>query len=242
MVLKKTSTTQKKKNENWGINVVGPPLYRKTPIIWTFSVRVVKYDCGIAPPYRRTHACAHLICTKVYAGVVLLYRSNEHRHGCVCKAGQCHTTPAYPLFRKGLADVSPTLPLPGLETRAPDLQNHCSTTRSTNFCTAQVSTGMGPSVRRGNATPVIEDQPAVADHFGAEDAMVSDSPVSPVQPERRVRFNPDTKVQVPHPHYTRLQQRCNMADRVLTTSGVPEVRVKLSGSAVDSITAYLEKR
>jgi hypothetical protein len=101
---------------------------------------------------------------------------------------------------------------------------------------------MGPSVRRGNATPVIEDQPAVADHFGAEDAMVSDSPVSPVQPERRVRFNPDTKVQVPHPHYTRLQQRCNMADRVLTTSGVPEVRVKLSGSAVDSITAYLEKR
>jgi Reverse transcriptase (RNA-dependent DNA polymerase) len=32
-----------------------------------------------------------------------------------------------------------------------------------------------------------------------------------------------------------------MAD-ILTTSGVPEVRVKLSGSAVDSITAYLEKR
>jgi hypothetical protein len=72
--------------------------------------------------------------------------------------------------------------------------------------------------------------------------MVLDSPVSTVQPERRVRFNLDTQVQVPHPHYTRLQQRRNMADRVLITSGVPEVRVKLSGSAVDSITAYLEKR
>jgi hypothetical protein len=87
--------------------------------------------------------------------------------------------------------------------------------------------------------PVIEDQTAVADQFGADDAMV---PVIAAQPVRMVRYTPETQVQVPHPHNTRLQQRRNMVDRVLTTTGVPEVRVKLSGSAVETITAFLEKR
>jgi hypothetical protein len=50
-----------------------------------------KNTCGIALPYRRTHACAHLTCTKVQRRGIFLYRSSEHRHGCVCKAGQCHT-------------------------------------------------------------------------------------------------------------------------------------------------------
>jgi hypothetical protein len=80
--------------------------------------------------------------------------------------------------------------------------------------------------------PVIEDQPEVADQFGQEDRTVNTASGT------RVRV----PVQVPHPHNTRLQQRRSMADHSLTTSGVPDVKVKLSGSAVDSITAYLEKR
>jgi hypothetical protein len=67
--------------------------------------------------------------------------------------------------------------------------------------------------------PVIEDQTADADQFGVDDAMV---PVIAAQPVRMVRFTPETQVQVPQPHNTRLQQRRNMVDRVLTTTGVPE--------------------
>jgi hypothetical protein len=50
----------------------------------------------------------------------------------------------------------------------------------------------------------------------------------------------DTRIRVPRPHNTRLQQRRSMADRVLTTSAEPEVKVRISGSAVESITAFLE--
>jgi hypothetical protein len=68
--------------------------------------------------------------------------------------------------------------------------------------------------------PVIEDQPEVADQFGQEDRTVNTASGT------RVRV----PVQVPHPHNTRLQQRRSMADHSLTTSGVPDVKVKLSGS------------
>jgi Reverse transcriptase (RNA-dependent DNA polymerase) len=80
--------------------------------------------------------------------------------------------------------------------------------------------------------PITEDQPAVAEEFGREDRTVTTVPGTRVL----------VPVQVPHPHSTRLQQRRSMADHSLTTSGVPEVKVKLSGSAVESIAAYLNKR
>jgi hypothetical protein len=83
---------------------------------------------------------------------------------------------------------------------------------------------------------VIEDQPEVADQFGQEDRTVNTAS------DTRVRVPVQVPVQVPHPHNTRLQQRRSMADHSLTTSGVPDMKVKLSGSAVDSIIAYLEKR
>jgi hypothetical protein len=55
--------------------------------------------------------------------------------------------------------------------------------------------------------------------------------------DTRVRVSVQVPVQVPHPHNTRLQQKRSMTDH----SGVPDLKVELSGSAVELITAYLEK-
>jgi Reverse transcriptase (RNA-dependent DNA polymerase) len=97
-----------------------------------------------------------------------------------------------------------------------------------------------PSVREDQPA-VIEDQPHVADQFGQEDQAVPPAVVA--QPDIRIRGpQSDTRIQVPHRHNTRLQQRRSTADHVLTTLGMPEKKVRISGSAVESITAFLEKR
>jgi hypothetical protein len=91
-----------------------------------------------------------------------------------------------------------------------------------------------PSVG-GDHTEVNEDQPAV--------------PQGPVQQVREAqRFRPVASqpsrlpVRVPHRHNTRLQNRRDNEDRVLVTSGVTDGKIEISGSAVASITAFLEKR
>jgi hypothetical protein len=83
-----------------------------------------------------------------------------------------------------------------------------------------------------NQPTVIEDQPTVADQFGQEDTEVL----------RSAAAKPDTQIRVPHRQNTRLQQRRSETDRVLTTAVVPELKVRMLGSAVESITAFLEKR
>jgi hypothetical protein len=106
---------------------------------------------------------------------------------------------------------------------------------------------------------VMEDQPLVTeDHqlltdqlgqkgplvLGQEGPPVPDPPAR-VWPRRPTGPRPTSKSGYTGPSSIptqyRLQQRRNMEDRALPTSGVPEVKVKLSVSAVDSITAFLEK-
>jgi hypothetical protein len=89
---------------------------------------------------------------------------------------------------------------------------------------------------------VSEDQPQVAE----DQLVVADQTVAPLisVPQARTA-QPDRagpQVRVPHPHNTRLQQRLSVSDGALTTLGVTDVKGKLSGSAIDSITAFLEKR
>jgi hypothetical protein len=91
-----------------------------------------------------------------------------------------------------------------------------------------------PSVG-GDHTEVNEDQPAVPQ-----------GPVQQVREAQRVRpvaSQPSRlPVRVPHRHNTRLQNRRDNEDRVLVTSGVTDGKIEISGSAVASITAFLEKR
>jgi hypothetical protein len=83
-----------------------------------------------------------------------------------------------------------------------------------------------------NEDPPVDDDPPTADQSDQEDRM--DPPAGVAQPVIPIR--------VPHRHNTKLQERRNMAEHTLVATGVPEIKVKLSGSAVDSITAHLEKR
>jgi hypothetical protein len=82
-----------------------------------------------------------------------------------------------------------------------------------------------------DVSPVSEDQHIVEKQVSSEDPM--DSSPSP-EPATACQSR-DTDLSPPTRDYRR-----NMGDRTLTTLGVPEVKVKISGSAVDSITAFFE--
>ena len=97
--------------------------------------------------------------------------------------------------------------------------------------------------------PVVEADPAVeqdtnhpveADSIGPTDQPQSSS-------QHGLPGQAGSPLRILHPHHTRLQHRRNEAERILTTSGVMvaagnEPKLVISGSAVESITAFLEKK